>query len=265
MLSRDYHVHTAYCGHASGEMEQYVRHAVSVGLKEICFCDHMPLRDGYDPEHRMSAADLTSYIDTIGSLRKRFPQLTIRLGFEADYIAGMEDYLLDFRRRYRVDYYLMSVHFVTGWPDGEWTFAFPFGSATIASRYTDYFQTMKAGIRTGIFDAVAHFDLIKRPQYPVYELVPEQVDEVLDEIAAAGMALEYNTSGLRKPLAEAFPAEAVLARAVNRGIPICLGSDAHHPEQVGYAFREAAEVLAGYPDLISYRIRPWRDKTIDSE
>ncbi len=254
MVTRDYHVHTSYCGHASGEMEQYVQCALRQGLKEICFCDHMPLRDSFDPEHRMAAADVAPYIEEIMRLREEYPQLTIHLGFEADYIVGMEEYLADFRKRHQVSYYLMSIHFVDGWPEGEWTFAFPFGSATIADRYSDYFRTMKAGIRSGIFDSVAHFDLIKRSQYPVAEVVPELVEELLDEIAGAGMAMEYNTSGLRKPISESFPSESVLARAVGKGIPICLGSDAHHPEQVGYAFPEASRILAGYSDLIPYRI-----------
>lgn len=256
MFSRDYHVHTAYCGHAFGEMEDYVRQAVAGGLQEICFCDHMPLPDGCDPDHRMAAADVEPYIAEIERLRLAYPELTIHLGFEADYISGLEDYLREFRRQYRLDYYLMSIHFISGWPKGEWAFAYPFGSATIAGRYRDYFRTMQAGVRSGIFDAVAHFDLIKRPQYPVCELVPDLVDELLTDIAAAGMAMEFNSSGLRKPIAETFPAEEVLARSVNKGIPVCLGSDAHQPEHVAYAFGEAAALLARYPTLIPYRIRP---------
>lgn len=254
MLTRDYHVHTAFCGHAGGTMEQYVRQALASGLREICFCDHMPLQDGFDPDHRMDAGDVSPYLEEIRRLREMYPQLTIHLGFEADYIVGMEEYLADFRTRHSVDYYLMSIHFVHGWPEGEWAFAFPFGSGTIADRYADYFRSMKAGVRSGIFDSVAHFDLIKRPQYPVIEVVPEWVDELLGDIAAAGMAMEYNTSGLRKPISETYPAEAVLARAVDQGIPICLGSDAHHPEQVAYGFGETAAVLDSYPGLIPFRI-----------
>lgn len=256
LLRRDYHVHTAYCGHATGTMEEYVQAALSADLKELCFCDHMPLQAGFDSEHRMSGEDVQVYLDEIQRLRGAYPQLTIHLGFEADYIEGMEGYLRDFRERNRVDYYLMSVHFVTGWPDGEWTFAYPFGSGTITRRYLDYFRTMQAGIRSGLFDSVAHFDLIKRPQYPVCELVSDMVDEVLDDIARAGMAMEYNTSGLRKPIEETFPAEEVVRRAVKRGIPVCLASDAHHPEQVGYSFSSAPGLLERHPDLIPYAINP---------
>ena len=256
MLRRDYHVHTAYCGHASGEMEQYVQQALSHGLSEICFCDHMPLQDGFDDEHRMGAKDVQPYIDEIFRLRDLYPQLIIHLGFEADYIAGMEEYLLNFRRKHGVDHFLMSIHFVTGWPAGEWTFAFPFGSGTIRNRYLDYFQTMKSGVKSGLFDAVAHIDLIKRPRYPVCDVVSDMVDEVLDAVAEVGMAVEYNTSGLRKPIAEAFPAEDLLARIVHRSIPVCLGSDAHHPEQVAYAFDDLQPLLGRYPGIKAYRIEP---------
>ena len=39
----DYHIHTKLCGHASGEMAEYVECAIAAGVKEMGFSDHMPM------------------------------------------------------------------------------------------------------------------------------------------------------------------------------------------------------------------------------
>ncbi|GAI15240.1 unnamed protein product, partial [marine sediment metagenome] len=39
----DYHLHTTLCNHAYGEMEDYVEHAINIGLEEIGFAEHMPV------------------------------------------------------------------------------------------------------------------------------------------------------------------------------------------------------------------------------
>jgi histidinol-phosphatase (PHP family) len=59
-------------------------------------------------------------------------------------------------------------------------------------------------------------------------------------VAAAGLALDFNTAGWRKPVAEAYPAPELVRAAAERGIPFVLGSDAHKPDEVGYRFAEAA-------------------------
>jgi histidinol-phosphatase (PHP family) len=70
----------------------------------------------------------------------------------------------------------------------------------------------------------------------------------LRAVAAAGIALELNTAGLRKPVDEVFPAPGLLAEARALGIPLTFASDAHRPEEVGWAFDQAAVMAreAGY-------------------
>ena len=47
----DYHVHTSLCNHAEGVMEAYIQKAVDIGLKEICFLDHLIISE---PANRLS-------------------------------------------------------------------------------------------------------------------------------------------------------------------------------------------------------------------
>jgi histidinol-phosphatase (PHP family) len=62
------------------------------------------------------------------------------------------------------------------------------------------------------------------------------VQPVLDRIARAGMGIELNTSGLRKPVGEIYPSPLIISMAFEREIPICFGSDAHSPEDVSASF-----------------------------
>ena len=54
-----------------------------------------------------------------------------------------------------------------------------------------------------------------------------------------------NTAGLRRPAKEVYPAPALLRRARELGIGLVIGSDAHRPEEVGFAFPEVQALLAG--------------------
>ena len=77
---------------------------------------------------------------------------------------------------------------------------------------------------------------------------PVAASRALHAIRQAGAALELNTAGLRKPVGEAYPAPGLLAEARALGIPLTFGSDAHRPEEVGWAFDQAAVTAreAGY-------------------
>ena len=43
----DYHNHTRLCGHAVGEVSEYIEAAIAADLAEIGFSDHAPLPDEY--------------------------------------------------------------------------------------------------------------------------------------------------------------------------------------------------------------------------
>jgi histidinol-phosphatase (PHP family) len=85
----------------------------------------------------------------------------------------------------------------------------------------------------------------------------EMVQPVLDRMAEAGMGMELNTSGLRKPVSEIYPSPVIVSLARERDIPICFGSDAHSPSEVGAGFALALALAreAGYTDYFKIRQR----------
>lgn len=104
----DYHIHTKFCHHATGEMEEYVRVAVEKGFTEIGFADHAPASDGYDPVHRMALSRFPEYVERIQGLRDEFTHMNIRLGIETDFYPGFEPFLERFLQSFPVDYVVGS-------------------------------------------------------------------------------------------------------------------------------------------------------------
>jgi len=91
-MSADYHLHTPLCHHAEGSPVEYARAAVALGLDEIGFSDHNPMRTQFD-DWRMAIGDLPRYLEIVQEARELCPALTIRLGLECDFIAGQEKWI----------------------------------------------------------------------------------------------------------------------------------------------------------------------------
>ena len=246
---QDYHLHTSLCKHAEGEMEDYVETAIENGITEICFSDHIPLPGGFDIAHRMSLDDMENYLEKISILKRRYREITILAGIEADYVEGYEEYLEGFLSNYPLDLVIMSIHFIRRWPPGQWVYDFEYTKKTIRQKYKDYLYAMTKGIKTGLFDIVGHLDLIKRPGLPVLKTNQNEVKQVLDAASQEGMSIELNLSGLWKPINDLYPSLDILQMVVAKGIPIVMSSDAHSPEYVGACFDEILNHLFNYKGI----------------
>jgi len=254
---KDYHLHTKLCKHAEGEMEQYVEAAIENGLSEICFTDHIPLPENFDPEHRMQIGELELYMNRIYECRSKYREISILSGIEADYIEGYEDYLEEFLKYFPFDLVIMSVHFIKKWGDKGWVFSYEYTADNIKEKYNDYFEALIKGVQTGLFDVVGHMDLIKRLNHPVLATNADDVNRALEAIKYAGMSVELNASGLRKHINDTYPSMDILKLINEKEIPIVLSSDAHKPEDVGFKFDELFNQLFTFPglQLASYKQR----------
>ena len=246
----DYHIHTKMCGHAGGEMEEYLAVAQRKGLVEIGFSDHLPLYF-LSPEQRpvgyaMGPEDLPDYVASVERLREKAGSVRIKLGVEADYVPGFTQQLSNVLQPYDFDYITGSVHFVDGWSFDNEEEIGQYDKWDLAELYEKYFTTLKQAANSGFFDVMAHPDLIKK-----FGFVPETnltalYEDTVGVFKKAGVCIEVNTAGLRYPAGEIYPAPAFLQLAVQQGVPVTLGSDAHKPEQVGSAFTEAVAMLKGF-------------------
>lgn len=161
----DYHLHTAVAVDAHTCEAQVCQRAVALGLREIAFTNHVMLRY---PDYYMSAPDLVNHWSQIQVCQARFPDLTIRLGLELDYYTGHEEQIAATVQHYldligrRFDYVLGAVHHLNGVFFGPSQNAPAlFNQKGADAIYRDYFALMTQAVQSGLFDVMAHPDLIK--------------------------------------------------------------------------------------------------------
>src|SRR6266704_5026430 len=92
-LPADYHMHTPLCRHATGEPSEYAAQALKVGLREIGFSDHSPMRQDDFDNWRMRFDQLDEYVEKVRKAQHNYPDLTIKLALEVDYLPGQEEWI----------------------------------------------------------------------------------------------------------------------------------------------------------------------------
>ena len=240
----DYHIHTKLCGHASGEMEEYVQNAIASGIKEMGFSDHLPMVTERDNELAMSIDELPLYVETVLDLNQMYGEIDIKLGIEADYFPGLEKKCSDVIDKFPFDYVIGSVHFIKKWGFDNINQIDQWDKKDINQVYRDYYALLRKSARSGLFDIIGHSDLVKKfGQKPSADLTDE-IEQTAQVFAENGLACEINTSGLRRPVSELYPSLKVLEIYKNYNIPIIFGSDAHHPNDVARDFDAAYQIAA---------------------
>ena len=253
----DYHIHTKRCGHAEGEMDQYVRQALKTRLEEIGFSDHLPFLHKRDPGYTMALEELPNYVEEVQGLRKRYPALRIKLGIEADYFPGEERQTEKLLKAHPFDFVLGSVHFIDGWgfdiPEEEKSWK----GKDVNRIYRDYFKLLRGAAESGFFDIIGHTDLVKKFGHRPTDVLDEEIEKTAAAFKKAAVAVEINTSGLRKPVREIYPALEILKVYRRHDIPIVFGSDAHAPQEVGKDFDGAISHAreADYSKALVYETR----------
>lgn len=263
--STEYHVHTARCGHAGGTMRACVETALACGLSEIAFTDHIPLYflpgDDPDPGIAMTRAELPGYVDEVLALRDEFAgRIDVLLGLEADFAEGHEAALQEILAAHEWDVVLGSVH----WVKGDWIDA-PNSGARHEREGTEvlwgeYYRLLAKAAATGLFDVLTHFDLPKKFGHRMPASLARTEADAVAAARAAGVAVEVSSAGLRKAIAEEYPAPPLLTSLVAAAVPIVFSSDAHAPAEVAWGREaiEAAALAAGAREHLSFRKRERR-------
>jgi len=251
----DYHVHLRPDGgntpaaeyFTAANVERYRAAADERGIAELGCSEHVyRFRQALDvwqhPFWRENAVDdVDAYVEFARDQG-------VKVGVEADFVRGREDRMATLLDGRPWDYVIGSVHFVgdeaVDHPDWD---VWATRSIDPEKVWKRYFEWLGEAARSGLFDILAHPDLVKvwgndrpRPDGDLrrfYELA-------IEGIAEGGVAVEVSTAGLRKPVGERYPAEPFLAMCLEAGCPVALSSDAHLPEHVGFEYESTVAWLA---------------------
>ena len=243
--------------------ERYRETAAERGIEELGVAEHVhrfvqALDVWTHPFWRTWAVDdLDGYCEFVRE------ETDLRLGIEADFVPGREDRMANLLDARDWDYVVGSVHFLRDDAldqRGEWDI---WRSGDPDKVWRRYFETLGEAARTGMYDVLAHPDLVKVWGHaaPRPEGDPRRYYELaMEGIVESDVAVEVSTAGLRKPVAEIYPARAFLDMCLEAGRPVALSSDAHLPEQLGHEYERAVEELheAGVTEIAVFDHRQRR-------
>jgi len=251
----DYHVHlrpddrdaTAERHFTAANAERYRELASERGIAELGFSEHIyrfsqalevwrhPFWEGYAHD------DLDEYCAFVRE------HTDARLGIEMDFVAGAEDRIGSLLDARDFDYVIGSVHFLRDGAVDMDDFSVWDSGRSVEEIWRRYFQTIGESAASGLFDVLAHPDLVKYwgSERPLPEGDLRRYYELaIDGIAESGIAVEVSTAGLRKRAGEIYPASAFLEMCLQAGAPVALSSDAHRPEDIGADYDQALALLA---------------------
>jgi histidinol-phosphatase (PHP family) len=252
------HCHTPLCKHAIGWPTEYAAVAEQRGLKGIIITCHAPLPDNLGIDHRMGPEEFDRYVELVAAARAEFAgRVDVRLGLESDYFPGIEAWAEKLHARVPLHHVLGSVHMqVTHYKARYFT-------GDVFAYQQLYFEHLAESAETGLFDTLAHPDLVKNEAPDAWEFnrIRPFIERALDRIARTGVAMEINTSGLNKALPEMNPGPLMLQMMRERNIPVVIGADAHRPTRVGDRYEEALTQLesAGYHHVSLFLDRQRQD------
>jgi len=255
-LPLDAHVHTDQSPDADVPIDVYAAAARERGITELAITDHVDF-DPADP-----AFDYTTFADRERVVRDAAERwaprgVLIRFGAELTFNQRWEEAVRAHVERHRYDFTIGSVHDWPGSPYepgriGAWV-----AGRGLAEVVGPYFSEVIAAARSGLFDTIGHFDVVKRYLHPHVTpgdlaAAPDLYEPALAALVESGMALEVNTSGLRQGPKETYPAAPIVARYRELGgRRVTVGSDAHRAHTFAWGLENGYRILndAGFSEL----------------
>ncbi|RDY23378.1 histidinol-phosphatase HisJ family protein [Romboutsia maritimum] len=233
----DYHMHSNFSGDSKTTMEDMVKKSIDLGLKEICFTDHVD----YDIKDSIyEKINYDKYFQNIEFLKNKYNnKISIKKGIE----LGLQRHIVDTCKKdvddYPFDFVICSIHTIDKL---ELYFNKFFEGKTQLESYQRYYEELYTVVKTfKDYCVLGHLDLIKR--YGDFDkllddsLFYDIIESILKQVISDGKGIEINTSCFRYNLPDLTPSKYILEMYKNLGGEIITtGSDSHNPSQIAYQF-----------------------------
>lgn len=242
----DYHMHCSFSPDSKTSMEKMIETSINLGLKEICFTDHMD----YDIKQTDDfVVNYEQYLNKLELMQDKYKdKISIKKGIELGlqnhlvekYTEDMNKYKNDF------DFVLCSMHAIER---SDMYYPEYFVGKTQHEAYETYYLRLLDIVKKfDSYSVLGHLDLVKR--YGNYENILEDklfmyiIEEILKTAIDKGKGIEVNTSCFRYNLPNLTPSKDILRLYKDLGGEIITtGSDSHCPSQIAYEFHHVQSVL----------------------
>lgn len=241
----DYHVHSSFSDDCNIDMEVVVKRAVELGMKEICFTDHIDF--DVQLEGVIIEFDSKEYTDKVREMQEKYKgKLKIKKGVEMGYQPHIVEKCNQFVEDGQFDFVLGSLHTVEMKDVHIGDFS---RDKNPKEAYEKYFMELYNCIeKDANFSVLAHYDLLKR--YVEYD--PKRVlkgnfdiiEATFKKIIYGGKGIEVNTSGFKYKVGSNLPSEDFLRLYKDLGGEIItVGSDTHGEGRLGDGFDYTYDLL----------------------
>ena len=223
-MNYNYHTHTYLCGHATGEIEDYIKTAIENGIEYLGFSEHFPIRfeNGVQSGYRMKVEDVEYYFSTLYALREKYKdKINIKIGFEMEYYPALFDEMFTSAKKYGGEYLILGQHFTK--PEylyGAKYTAFPEKSGDALKEYV---SSVVEGIKSGVFTYVAHPDILDFIGNE--DAYKEEFIKICEASKEYNLPLEINFLGIRDN--RTYPNMRFIELLGETKAPVTFGFDSH--------------------------------------
>ena len=253
MFNYDFHIHTELCGHAPGlTVEKILLKADELGLEIIAITDHI------------SSPEDMKNIDIIRSETQKYnTNCRVLIGAEIDVDRRYTDGRLVLDKRAGLDYILGTIHYLPG--TDVMPHCDPSRPLTSEETCKRWRSTLLGLVANPLIDTLAH------PGMMIANALPEEMfsGKVMDVfVEAAEISAENGVAwGLnnlcKKKLTERQQKQyfSVIQLAVDAGVHLVYGSDAHCPEDIGNTdfVSKVSSMVGNIEKALKYSISPGYD------
>ncbi len=252
-------MHSPYCPHGTQDsFEMYIKKALTEGLKEITFTEHMPFPCYFmdDKEFLDECAPseevIEKYFNEVKKIKLKYEnKIKINIGLEVDFIEGYEEQIKKLLDIYgsKLEDGLLSVHFIKMGDeytaiDGKEGFERALEVlGTTEKVYDKYYETLLKAIKADLGQfkprRIGHPNLIRifNQLYPIEYNNKGLLEEIVQEIKKRDYEVDVNTAGLRKPYCGEIYVSGMFKELVDKyGVKKVYGSDSHTASDVGRDF-----------------------------
>lgn len=281
MMFADYHIHTYYSDDSTYPMEQVVKDAISKGITDLCFTDHVDYgikedADKLTTEQRQELkvkiqnpnvpqynVDYPAYVAEYQDLKEKYAdKINLKLGMEFGLQIHTIPQYQNLFNSYPFDFIIMSCHQVEN--KEFWTQEFQQGRSQDEYNQRYYDEILAQVKNYHDYSVLGHLDLIARYDkagvYP-FAKIRDKIAEILKIVIADGKGIELNTSSVRYKIhnaqrePELTPSREILALYKELGGRIItVGSDSHKPEHLGAYIAEQSQELKklGFTEICTF-------------
>ncbi len=240
-----FHSHTYRCGHAEGDIEDYVNLAIKSHYRIFGVSDHVFLPGVYEPRIRGDYSLIKEYIDAFNlSKNKHKDEIEMHLGFECEYADVFLDYYRSLIVDNKVEYLILGQH--NGFDDNKQFIKYVKNHAEDTDEDLNrYVFDLIKGIKSGLFMYVAHPDLMFVSAKEVTPELKRLTKEIIDSAIKYDIPLEVNIHGfIRQQKREkyhviGYPAGYFWDEVSKSKAKVVYGGDFHELNEVGNSVLEA--------------------------